>query len=384
MAIRPWLFSIFLMTQMMESCGQKRSVISIQWKEAASISGFSSTQSIGIAGPVSGIHNNVFVLGGGANFPELMPWEGGKKKYYSELYAFRKEADQLNVQEGIFHLPFSVAYGASCSTSQGIVYAGGEGETGLSNKVLLIRWDPLAKKITISHLTGLPYAVANASLVQVGNKIFLLGGETNEGTTSQVLSLDMKDPSSHWQTLTPLPQAVSHAVAVAYPENEPTHIYLAGGRKKNTSGVSTIYASVHKYNLEKNEWHVENQLPYAVCAGTGVVSGNHILIFGGDRGETFNRVEKLIAAIGAESDQLKKQELIRQKNKLQANHPGFSKGMVAYDFTSDSWLELNSIPYDVAVTTTAVKWGDDVIIPSGEIRAGVRTPQVLMGKISME
>jgi N-acetylneuraminate epimerase len=381
MASMPWLFSIFLMTQMMESCGQKGSVISIQWKEAASLSGLRSTQSIGIAGPIVGVHNQVFIVGGGANFPELMPWEGGKKKYYSALYTFIKEADQLKAQKEIFNLPVPGAYGASCSTPDGVVYAGGESKNGLSNKVLLVRWDAAAMKIVITSLADLPDAVANASLVQVGNKIFLLGGETNEGTTSQVLALDISNPASHWQTLTPLPQPVSHAVAVAYPENNPTHIYLAGGRKKNASGISTIYSSVNKYNPEKNEWHVECSLPYAVCAGTGVAAGQFILLFGGDRGETFGQVEKLLAAIGAESDESKKQELIRQKNKLQANHPGFNKTVLAYDFTSDSWLELNSIPHDVAVTTTAVKWGDDVIIPSGEIRAGVRTPQVLMGKI---
>jgi hypothetical protein len=28
-----------------------------------------------------------------------------------------------------------------------------------------------------------------------------------------------------------------------------------------------------------------------------------------------------------------------------------------------------------------VKWGDDVFIGSGEIRAGVRTPNILRGKI---
>lgn len=369
------------MAQMMESCEQKRSVISIQWKEAASLSGLSSTQSLGIAGAVSGVHNSVFIVGGGANFPVSMPWEGGKKKYYSELYAFVKEENQLKVQKGIFHLPVPGAYGASCSTPNGVVYAGGESENGLSNKVLLIQWDAAAKKVVITSLADLPYAVANASLVQLENKIFLLGGETNEGTTSQVLVLDTSNPASHWQTRAPLPQPVSHAVAVAYPENNPTHIYLAGGRKKNASGISTIYSSVNKYNPEKNEWHVAKPLPYAVCAGTGVAAGKFILLFGGDRGETFGQVEKLLAAIGAESDESKKQELTQQKNKLQTNHPGFNKTVLAYDFTSGSWRELNSIPYDVAVTTTAVKWGDDVIIPSGEIRAGVRTPQVLMGKI---
>lgn len=381
MANMPWLLLLMIMTQMMESCGQAKRDILIQWKAAGTLADVSSTQSIGIAGPVAGIHNNVLIVGGGANFPEAMPWNGGKKKYYTALYAFTKEANTLKVQKEISHLPIPVAYGASCSTDKGIIYAGGESETGLSNIVFLIRWYVVEKKIVITRLTDLPYAVANASLVQLGNTIYLLGGETTEGTTAQVLSLDLSKPVSQWQTLASLPQPVSHAVAVAYPESKPTHIYLVGGRKRNPSGISTIYSTVTKYNVEQNKWHVEKPLPYVICAGTGIASDNYILLFGGDTGETFSRVEKLIAAIGAEQDEIKKQKLIQQKNKLQENHPGFNKVMLAYNFRNDSWLQMDSIPHNVAVTTTAVKWGDDVIIPSGEIRAGVRTPQLLLGKL---
>lgn len=382
MAATPWLISVFLMTQMMESCGQKNSVISVEWEAAGTLAGVGSTQSAGIAGPVAGVHNHVLIVGGGANFPGAMPWAGGTKKYYSALYAFIKESGKLLAQKEVFQLPVPVAYGANCSTSEGVIYAGGESETGLSNQVLLIQWDVTTKKIKIMHLPDLPYGVANASLVQVRNKIYLIGGEIAEGTTSQVLVLDLNDQASGWQTCAPLLQPVSHTVAVAYPESNPTHLYVAGGRKKNPSGVSTIYSSVTKYNPDTNLWQNESPLPYALCAGTGIASGNSIILFGGDRGETFNRVEKLIAAISTEQNETKKQELIQQKNNVQENHPGFSKEMLVYNFSTDIWLPLNGIPYDVAVTTTAVKWGSDVIIPSGEIRAGVRAPQIWVGKIS--
>jgi N-acetylneuraminate epimerase len=382
MKVMPRMLSVFLMLQMSEACVQKESVISIQWRLAGTLSDFSTAQSIGIAGPVSGIHNNTLIIGGGANFPEAMPWANGQKKYYSELYTFIKEAGTLKPQKDIFHLPMPVAYGANCSTPGGIVYAGGENENGLSNKVVLIQWDSIAKKIVISSLCDLPYAVANASMAYLGDKIYLFGGETSEGTTSEVLALDINDPSSLWQKMASLPQPVSHTVAVAYPENKSRHVYLIGGRKKNTTGVSTFSASVSKYNPEKNEWCAEKPLPYPLCAGTGVVSGNHILLFGGDKGETFLQVEKLLSAISREPDENRKQELIRQKNKLQVNHPGFSKEILVFNFIGYSRTALNSITFDVPVTTTAIKWGNDIVIPSGEIRAGVRTPQLLIGRIS--
>lgn len=47
----------------------------------------------------------------------------------------------------------------------------------------------------------------------------------------------------------------------------------------------------------------------------------------------------------------------------------------------NEWALMHSIAFEVPVTTTALKSGNNVFIPCGEIRAGVRTPQILMGII---
>ncbi|MGH2645277.1 MAG: hypothetical protein ACRDE2_15085, partial [Chitinophagaceae bacterium] len=38
--------------------------------------------SLGFAGPIAGISNNILIVGGGANFPDGMPWNGGGKEYH--------------------------------------------------------------------------------------------------------------------------------------------------------------------------------------------------------------------------------------------------------------------------------------------------------------
>jgi SSS family solute:Na+ symporter len=40
----------------------------------------------GLAGPYAGIDDDVLILAGGANFPEKLPWEGGEKVYYNEIF----------------------------------------------------------------------------------------------------------------------------------------------------------------------------------------------------------------------------------------------------------------------------------------------------------
>jgi N-acetylneuraminic acid mutarotase len=97
------------------------------------------------------------------------------------------------------------------------------------------------------------------------------------------------------------------------------------------------------------------------------------LLFGGDKGETFHQVEILLAQIAQESDPEKKAKLIAQKNTLQVNHPGFSREILLFDSQKNTWKKLGKIPFSVPVTTTAITWDNKVIIPSGEIKAGVRS-----------
>jgi N-acetylneuraminic acid mutarotase len=159
-------------------------------------------------------------------------------------------------------------------------------------------------------------------------------------------------------------------------------VYVIGGRKRNANGVSDLFNTVYAYDLKKAQWQEKRSLPYALSAGTGIATGSRsILLFGGDKGVTFSKAETLIAAINSEKDAAKREELNQQKIEVQSTHPGFSKEVLLYDTVSDEWSVTGCIPFDVPVTTTTFKWGDYIMIPSGEIKAGVRTPQVLAGKL---
>lgn len=92
-------------------------------------------------------------------------------------------------------------------------------------------------------------------------------------------------------------------------------------------------------------------------------------------------MEELIAAISQENDVVKKQQLVQKKNQLQVSHPGFSDEVLCYCPKTDEWTTVGRIPFSVPVTTTAVNWNGYCFIPSGEIKAGVRTSQILMGKL---
>lgn len=356
----------------------------IKWKIAAKLPVQNENKTaLGLAGPVTGVHNNVLMVAGGANFPDAMPWKGGKKKYYNTVYVYQLKSGKLKLQHISNNLSSPVAYAACASTAQGIVYAGGENEKGITDKVFLLQWDKKIKLFTAKELPSLPFAVTNAMATAVDNYVYVAGGETASSVSAQFLFLDLNNTSAGWQPLPALPKPVSNAVFVAQSNNDGATIYLIGGRKKNSGSTSDLSSSVFAFNVKEKSWQERKSLPYALSAGTGIAYGkNDILLFSGDRGEAYNKTEKLIAAINAETGELKKQQLVNEKNKLQENHPGFSKDVLLFNTTSNEWTRLNPIPYDAPVTTTAMEWKNCVIIPSGEIKAGVRTPQILIGKIN--
>jgi len=60
------------------------------------------------------------------------------------------------------------------------------------------------------------------------------------------------------------------------------------------------------------------------------------------------------------------------------DHPGFSRDVLGYNLITDAWAKIGTLPAG-HVTATAVRWGDRIVIPSGEIRPGTRSPGILCG-----
>lgn len=369
--------SIMLMSTIAAiSCNSRKENIQIQWNTAASLPDVNGKASLGYAGPVAGVMGDKIIVAGGANFPDSMPWLGGKKKYYDNIAVFSIKDSSLQLSQQL-QLPDTIAYAAVCSAPQGIVYAGGETQNGLSNKVWLIKPNQ-NNTLEFVSLPNLPQATTNASLTTSKKKLYLAGGETSNGVSSKFYSLDLNNPQTGWKELATLPKPSSHGLLIS----QAGKLFFIGGRMKTKSGISDLYASVFVYDFTTNKWSERKSLPYAISAGTAVAySENEILLFGGDKGETFHKAEELIAAIAGETDTVKKEALNQQKIKVQSTHPGFSKEVLMYNADEDEWSVAGTIPFDVPVTTTAFVAGDAVYIPTGEIKAGVRTPEILMGKL---
>lgn len=329
-------------------------------------------KSLGYAGPITGVIDDLLIVGGGANFPEAMPWLGGTKKYYSRLFSFRITNDSLINSGKIDSLPVNLAYAACATTSGGIFVGGGENEKGISSRAFLIQKQN--NSLVSTPLPDLPVSVTNAAATAIGTNIYLVGGDRTEGVSDLFYKLNTEDPSVGWQQLPSLPHAAANGVLI----NNGSILYYLGGRKKGSDGISEFYSNVYAFSTTSNNWEEKEPLPYALSAGTGaLINKNEIMLFGGDKGSRFHETEKIIQQINAATDSAEKQKLIDQKTVLQKTHPGFSNELLVYDLQKNKWNIRGKLPFTTPVTTTAVTSKNFIFLPSGEIRAGIRTPQIL-------
>ena len=344
---------------------------------------------LGVPGPFAGYHNHVLLIAGGANYPEGMPWQEGKKKKYDQVYLLQKTADGLVWRKDVKDtLPFALAYGISVSTEYGVFCAGGEkSDATISDQAMLLQWDAIKEHLTVESLPSLPLPLANAAATQIGSSVYMAGGESPLGASDNFCRMDLAAEKPYWQKLSPLPVKLSHAVAVAQTNGTDTCLYIIGGRTATASGISELHATVFCFNPRTGVWKMMqpirvDQITCTLSAATGIaVPNNRILIFGGDRGDVFHQIEAYNKAISLATTENEKEKLIADKIKLLTTHKGFSKKILAYDTLTDSWEETGTLPFDGQVTTIAVLWENQVIIPCGEIRPGVRTPELHIGSV---
>ncbi len=382
-------FFLIIMFFTESTYAQKAGGNAMRWKTAAELPPLNGqAKSLGFAGPVTGITGNKLIIAGGANFPDSMPWAGGKKKHYDDIYILQRNAGNkfswLNTKP--LHLKQKLAYSGNITTPDGIVCVGGETDTGHTSEVFLLRWDDVKKDIIIKELPSLPVELANAAVANIGKTIYVAGGEDGHKVSDTFFELDMSVSLPQWKRLPDLPIAMSHSVAVAQSNGKNQCVYVIGGRAKATSGMSNLHNTVFCYDPEKNSWKQLSNISDGkettnMSAATAVGFGETcILLMGGDKGTIFHQIETFNINIAAAKTEQEKDRLQTDKIQLLNNHPGFSRDVLAYNTAKDCWEKIGELPGFGPVTTTAVKWNGEIFIPSGEIKPGVRTPQILKAK----
>lgn len=309
--------------------------------------------STGFAGSFAGLVNDRLLVAGGSNFPDGgAPWLGSKKVWYSQVFLLEKKTAGW---KKIGHLPRPLGYGVSVSLPEGLLCIGGSNAAGHRAEVLLLQVkNGMLKTDTLQPL---PQPLANTCGAKVGNKVYVAGGigSPDAGVTSAAFyELDLSNGLTHakWKTLPSWP-GPSRMLAVAAAVGDCFYMF-SGARLIN--GQRVYLRDAYRYS-ERTGWASIADLPCPVVAAASPLMHDrqNLYLLGGDDGSNAGK-------------------------DLRKAHPGFSQKMQAYDYRKNTWSVLPDIkakmPF-IPVTTTAVLWRDHWVIPGGEIKPGIRTPEVL-------
>ena len=240
----------------------------------------------------------------------------------------------------------------------------------------------------------MPLPLASVAFALVGRKIFVAGGITELTGSSQHVFFSMElsgdDPAAwKWEQL-PGWEGPSRAFATGVSQSNGVHncFYLFSGRSIENGGVEVLY-DAHVYDPFSESWSLisdghSQEFPF--MAGTAFPLGASSIVFtsGADGTEMKKQIaiEKQLAGLHSRClegepfrDQLKMKET-ELFNHLDF-HPGFGNKVVVFNTITSELHVLDTLPGTGQLTTTAIAWDQSYIISSGEIRPGVRTPDIL-------
>lgn len=303
----------------------------------------------GVAGAFAGMSGGALIVAGGANFPDKKPWEGGNKVWHDTVYVLERPDGEWRVAG---KLPRPVGYGVSVTHGAGVVCVGGSDAKRHYANAFRLAWN--AGKLTMTELPSLPTPLANACGALVGDTLYVAGGQElpdSRAALKAVWSIELTASSPAWRRLPDLP-GPGRILAVAASAGE--SFFVAGGAElregENGVPMRAYLRDAWRYRPQEGwEQVADTPFPSAAPPSPAPADDRGFYVLGGDDG----------SQVGVAPEA----------------HEGFRKNILRYDLADDRWTNVGESPA-ARVTVPCVFGFGAWIVPSGEARPGIRSPEV--------
>lgn len=337
-----------------------------------------SMPSFGFAGMMGGEQNEFIIAAGGANFPNGLPWKGGKKVYSDKIYVLNDGQWRLSDQT----LPFPLAYGSSVAIPEGVLVLGGENENLTSDKVFLLGYSSLNNNIEIIEYPPLPEALAYTAAIVEENYVYVVGGKNAEKSVNSFYRMHLGHEKK-WEKLSNFPSAPRALHSIAIQDTKDSRkLFVIGGRNQTVGKKSKPFTDLISYDLKNGVWKNEGEIlingkPRVLMGPSAESMGSmHVMVYGGSDEVLFNELENLSLQLGTAINDSLKTQLTTRRDDILNNHKGFSKDILAYNSITKKWFVYDTLSSKIPVTALTFKNENGFYIVSGEISPGIRTPKV--------
>ena len=342
--------------------------ITLQWQKIAEVPAqFGYKKNIGTAGLLKGTLDNYLIVGGGANFPDGSPVEGGKKVNHKDIYLFKATDEKIELLDQIsFDYPFS--YGATTTNSNNLYHI----TTNDKGKADIIEFSIINNKLVYNIITTLDFSIENIILEYVDNSLIFGCGSINGNLDTTLYKFNL---SSHeLTTLTNFPGNSRSQCLSTIVNNE---LFIYGG------GANITYTDGYKYNFDSDEWSklaeliIDNK-EYSLLGSDWVKLDNYTMLATGG----FN--DKLWKHAVHQLTTLKGEELQHFREyyfSMPVCEYNWNKEVFIYNISEDNWSIIDRIPYEAPCGHALLKINNSIYSIMGEIKPAVRTANIYHSKI---
>ena len=120
-------------------------------------------------------------------------------------------------------------------------------------------------------------------------------------------------------------------------------------------------------------------------AGSAFVHGlNDIVFIGGAPDSTFQKEVKIKAELtkaAVNPDSKRVEQMKSELLNFYEGHEGFDRRLLQFNTVNKTIAEVGGFTSFCPVTTNAIPYGDGAIVACGEIKPGIRTPDIFKIKI---
>lgn len=350
-----------------------------------------SSVPLGVSAPFTGLLGESLIVAGGCNFPDKPVADGGHKRFYDEIWALDLSGN-ANAWKLVGRLPRALAYGCSVTTPSGIVCVGGNDAEQSFAECFSLRWNADRSEVIAHPLQSLPCSVDNSSAAFSSGSVFVAGGNCNGQPSGMFFRGDLSPEGDciQWNRMPDFPgPARVQPVLAAIGAGANLQICLAGGFQPGDTKVPPQIPS-DVLVWKENEWTqmaslpaLPDGLPRTLTGGCAVaMADNSVLFFGGVNYDCFFAAvdrPRCIAEAEAAGDSLTVAKLREEGGKYLRHDVSwyrFNDDLLQYNIASGEWKCLGTNESLARAGAGAVICGNNVFIVCGELKPGIRTPQV--------
>lgn len=337
------------------SCGQGggRHRAPVQMISSSPASGSAFLQ--GVSAQYCGAAGDVFILAGGANFPDVPASEGGRKKFHDDILVLGRDLSGNLVWKKAGALPVPAAYGASAVLDTSLLIAGGASGAGSLDGVYELF--PDGDSVRVSERLPLPFPLEQCASAVDDSNVYLAGGLSGNIPNLAVLA-SPRSGVSGWEVIAELPEPLVQPVAFS----DGRGLYVWGGyNPERKAAVGKGYF----LDFSSREWTPAPSPDGRTLTGAGGAAGpdGRFYVAGGVDRDVFTR------ALGLGPEEFHAYMLRKP------SYYRFCDRMYAFDPRSGEWsLVYRDSRLAKAGAATGFH-GPDMIIAGGEVKPGIRTPE---------